>query len=367
MSPPGSEALAAAGRLRLQLGAAVRSALTGFTGQVSLIIRNNPRGSADELLARPDVLKGLADGLGTAHRAVLAMVARAWAGTGAADDDPVLAALMSDVDRAYAEAPARLHAAIRAAHASVPPREFEPGVSRPGAAPALEAAAERAAAVSAAIRDQADALSLRGRLTLSVAAGSGITASVLAEGLGRQAAGERLEKRWVSSMDSRTCMWCRALHGMTVPLGAQFPVGAPVALPHARTRRVATPAGERRYHLGIGDPIIYTHPPKAYLGMLLGPPRHPNCRCRLELVQAAPGPPGPMGPTTPAGPAPAVTVAGPAAPPPVTPSAAPQPPAYIHAAEIRAMPLGQFAGLDAFLRAALHELNQMLRRLLGLA
>jgi hypothetical protein len=61
-------------------------------------------------------------------------------------------------------------------------------------------------------------------------------------------------KRWVSRLDPKTCVYCRGLHGVVMPVGASF----------------AIEAGR------IGYRRIY--------GGLFAPPLHPRCRCRLEPV-----------------------------------------------------------------------------------
>lgn len=88
--------------------------------------------------------------------------------------------------------------------------------------------------------------------------------------------------------DPRSCFWCRRQHGLTIGLDESFlpHLGGPVAFGHDRIRHVATPAGERRSHMGIGSPIIYIHPPKPNRGKLQGPLLHPDCRCELEIVSA---------------------------------------------------------------------------------
>lgn len=60
-----------------------------------------------------------------------------------------------------------------------------------------------------------------------------------------------LNKMWVAVLDDRTCAHCKALHGRVIGPGAQFPADA---------------GGTS---LGV------------YQGVLIGPPRHPNCRCVL--------------------------------------------------------------------------------------
>lgn len=60
-----------------------------------------------------------------------------------------------------------------------------------------------------------------------------------------------LNKMWVAVLDKHTCSHCANLHGTIIGPGKQFPVNA----------------GATKL--------------KVYMGKLLGPPRHPNCRCIL--------------------------------------------------------------------------------------
>lgn len=60
-----------------------------------------------------------------------------------------------------------------------------------------------------------------------------------------------LRKMWVAVLDSATCSHCKALHGMIIDPGKQFPLDA-------------------------GRTLL-----RAYRGELFGPPRHPNCRCQI--------------------------------------------------------------------------------------
>lgn len=60
-----------------------------------------------------------------------------------------------------------------------------------------------------------------------------------------------LNKVWIAVLDSATCSHCAALHGTVLGPGEEYPANA-------------------------GDT-----PLKVYRNTLLGPPRHPNCRCVL--------------------------------------------------------------------------------------
>jgi hypothetical protein len=327
-----------------QLAAAVRQSVAEAAAYLALVTRSNPLGSADVLLARPDTSAVLQQALGEARQAAEDLVSQAWDETGApAGDDTVLGHLLGDIGRIFGNL-AHLHGLIRHAHASVPARRFEPGVTRPGEHPSQRAAEERAVAVRDALLGWGRQAALRARMAVHTAEGAGRTAAVLADALAREAAGERLAKRWRAHADSPTCcLWCRRLNGVTIGLRESFApyLGGPVAMPQSRTRRVATPAGERRYGMQAGSRIIYTQPPRPYRGRLQGPLLHPFCRCRLEIVR--------MGGET-AAPGDA------AAAPPVR---------FLSAADVRDMTADEYEADLAFLQAAVYELDQVLKRLAG--
>lgn len=68
--------------------------------------------------------------------------------------------------------------------------------------------------------------------------------------------GSPVYKMWVANfVQSKPCLTCLALHGTVIPLSDDFD-------------------GSRSYAAS---------PPQVY-GALSGPPRHPNCRCRLVIV-----------------------------------------------------------------------------------
>jgi len=313
-------------RLRIQLSAGIHAALAAFGHHMALLTRALPQSAADELLSRPDASGHLRSGLSSAQQLASALVRQAWEAGSGPPGSPVLEQLLADISDAYVLAASRMRTAIRDAHASVP-----------------SAGPERAAAVAEAIRAQADRLVASGRAALSVASSGSRTASVLEEGLRRQQAGEHLGKMWVSLLKPTTCRWCRALHGTVVPLGAEFDHGEPHETPHHKLRHVRTPAGERHFHRQIGAPIIFSYPPKVW-GQLLGPPRHPGCECRIELV--------PLGAGT--GPVQAL----PLAPEHEHP--------FVRASDIAALPDAQYHSLLSFITAAVHELRLVLRRILGL-
>jgi len=309
-------------RHAINAGAALRASLTRPLAHLIIESGNHPELSAAQLLTLPGIRENLQAALGSGGRVAAALLADAWQDGGGDPFSGVLEGLRADLDRMTGEFPGQLEGMLAEVLASGP--------------------ADWEAAVTRAAGNAADRLAVRARMTVGVATSFSRTQAVLAEGRRRQAAGEKVMKSWRSRLLPRTCRWCRALHGTMIPLDEEFPHGDPVALPQQRTRRVATPAGARRSDRAIGQPIIFTFPPAVWGGRLEGPPRHPECECEVVLVTLTDEPM----PALDRGPEPGTS--------------------YVHAADIAALPESRYQALRAFLRAATHELGQILDRLRGL-
>jgi hypothetical protein len=312
-------------------------------GYLALVTLNNPQGTADALLRRPDTDAVLRSALDESRELAADLVRQAWYSAGVpTGDDEMLTFLLDDIGSIFGDL-AHLHGIVRHAHASVPSYWFAPGVTAPGANPSQRAAERRADAVRDALLAWARQAALRAGMAAGHAEGAGTTAAVLASALARSAAGERLMKRWRAHTESPSCcFWCRRLDGVTIGLRASFApyLGGRVAMPQEHGRHVATRAGERRFGLPIGSQIVYTYPPRPYRGKLQGPLAHPNCRCRLEIVPAF----GSSAMSSKAG-------------------SEQAPAGFLSAAEVRDMPEDAYQADLAFLQAAVHELGQVLRRL----
>jgi hypothetical protein len=310
--------------LRAQVAQAVTHQLSLYADHLALVVGNNPQGSVTDILARPDVQQSLAVSLEAGKSQAMAAVQHAWADAGGQLTDPAYHHLVLDVTRAYNQAPTEIsHSVVQAFHSVPPPAPFVPGQDQPGTNPQMHAAVRRAVAVRDAVNGQAQSLALRNGLSVDVAGSHGATSALLAEAMGRPDAA-RLGKRWVASMngmDPKSCAWCRKLHGTVIPLGDQFDHGAPIP--------------------GKYKPI---QPPKVWRGVLAGPPRHPNCRCRLEIVPL------------------------PGAEPVPVPSPAAQVPEeeLVSSDEIADLPEERYVSFREFLSAALHELGQVIRAILGI-
>src|ERR1700760_3003946 len=81
-----------------QLGAAILSPVEKLAAYLSLITRANPRGSADALLARPDVAAMLTEALSEGRESAVTYIEQGWLASGADPADPVYARLQVDVD-----------------------------------------------------------------------------------------------------------------------------------------------------------------------------------------------------------------------------------------------------------------------------
>jgi len=329
-------------QLEQQLAAAVRSAMAEAAGYLALVTRTNPRGSADALLRRPDTDAVLSGALDEAREAAAEAVRQAWyASADAPAETPMLRWLLDDIDRIFGNL-AHLRGLVRHAHASVSGEPFTRGVHAPGEHPSQRAAERRADAVRDTLLAWGGTAAVRARMAVSTAGGAGQTAAVLAVAERQAAAGERLMKQWKAHTESPSCChWCRRLNGVTIGLRASFApyLGGPVPLPRESYRYVRTEAGERRYGLPAGSPVAHVNPPRPYHGELQGPLLHPFCRCRLVIVRAG---------------------SHEAAAEPIG-----EPARFVSAADVRDMPDDSYQATRAFLQAAAHELDQVLKRLAG--
>lgn len=296
-----------------QLAAAVRAVFAPVAAYLNLVTRNNPHGGAGGLLGRPDVRAQLGAAFDEAWGASREAVQSAWTEAGPVTTG-LLPELLQDVNRAYnAQAMLALEEQIRAAWEAVPNREFVPGVTEPGANPSREAAHERGQAVQDAVEAFARHASLRNELSENVAAGMAQTEAEL------EGAPGGARKRWRAHVEKPACcFWCRRLNGITIPVGESFAhhVGLPADL------------------TGHGH---LTQPPKPYHGWLQGPRLHPHCQCWLEIIEEGEEPEDVSQPRESSG--------------------------FISSSDIKALPEGKYRALVEFLKAAEHELAQVLHRL----
>lgn len=307
-----------------------------YVGQLT---ENNPASNAAVILTRPDVEAVLQQALDRGRQLAGDTVREAWGG---GPQHEYLDWLLTDIDRSY-DSLAVLRAAIRASWHSVPQARFRPGVTTPGVNPRMRAAIERAAAVRQAVLQHGAGIALRNRLAVESAAIASRAQAQIAQGEKLAMAGEQVWKQWRCSRnppDERTCHWCRALHGMVIPLHANFP------------------AGEAADLTGHGR---LTRPPRLYHGVLQGPPRHPRCRCHLVILTRLPRgevssePSGGQGEPAVVPPDRGAGEEGLKEPRPA--------PAFLAATDIRSMDESRYQALIHFVEAATHELAQLLERL----
>jgi hypothetical protein len=304
-----------------QIASAVRQPVAEAAGYLALVIRSTAPDSADQLLRRPDTGAVLRQALDEARSAAEELVLRSWYSAGdLTGEDPALRHLLDDTGRIFGNL-GHLHGAVRRAYLSAPD--------------------QRADAVRDALLSWGRQAALRARMTVHTAAGTGAAVAALADALEREAQGERLRKRWRAHTESASCCyWCRKLNGLTIPLRGSFTpyLGGPVAMMRSQQRHVATRAGERKYKLPVGSEIVYTHPPRPYHGRLQSPLLHPQCRCWLEIVHTGDSvQQSPDEKSAPAG--------------------------FVFADDIRDMSEDEYQADLAFLQAAVHELDQLLKRL----
>lgn len=297
--------------LRAQLASTVTSSLEQFANNLAYVIQANPQGTITDVLDdRPDVRQSLMASLASARSAARTALAQAYPGQDITS--PLYQSLIADIDDAYAHAPSQIrHALLQVFHAH-PDVQFQPGIHTPGENPSSHAALERAQAARSVISALGSSLALRNGLSVHVADAGGRTEALLAD------APPGSYKRWRASMDGkdpRSCAWCRALHGTSVPVTVQFPHPSQIG----------------------------THkPPKLYMGVLPGPPLHPNCRCEIDILDAEPQPPVGLQPT-----------------------ALRSTTLMLSSEDVASLPTERYQQLRHFLSAALHELGQILSRLIS--
>lgn len=255
---PSSQVLAHAVTGRATLAAAVaplwqaagrrwRGAALIAARHVALVLANNPEREPAEVLGRRDVAEALQQPFERAWDLLERDLQAAWrrgvqAGLRQARADMASLGMTAppgvpDVDRSVLTRLLADVATNRAAHMS-------------RMANRIQTAADPAAAITAVANDEAH----RARAGLSTAGAEGYSAAQRAAyARAAQEGGYTVRLMWVTHFRPGTCGTCAALHGTTVALGEEFDPEA---------------------HFGAG------RPPRPY-GDFQGPPRHPNCGCRL--------------------------------------------------------------------------------------
>lgn len=211
---------------------------------VTLILRNNPQRPLEEVLGRVDVQQALLIPFEEAASTAKTAITQVWDGASALGQThanqllsalnlpgaeaalpPLPTSLLHDVDANVATARARF---IQAMAADDP-------AARMSAIMADQARRARSSADVAATRAHYQAME---QMLQAAMADQGIL----------------IRKMWVTRFGPGTCTTCAKLHGTVRNLGQEFP-----------------PDGS----------------PPVYGGVLHGPPRHPNCRCRIVPYMAS--------------------------------------------------------------------------------
>jgi hypothetical protein len=247
---------------------AFRSSVANFITQVNLVAINNPDMTADQVLARPDVKESLQVSLREAQDASWAAIlegAQAAAKLAESSSEAELKSLglddsgldwiessfqssiKEDLARNYKLLSATVQQKVRDGFAL--PVNVEGSSNQPKAA-----ATRRTFAASTLVERSAQALSNRAAASASSLVNRSYTDYQLLK------APPGSYKMWVANFQraNSPCLTCAALHGTTIPLQEEF------------------------------DPeMSFESKPPAIYQNLLGPPRHPNCRCRIVIVRGS--------------------------------------------------------------------------------
>lgn len=314
------------GTARTQVQAAYGSFSTKFAVLLTRVVKNNPMSSADDVLKREDITEALQAVFDQAQQSSRQAIKAAFvsasalgqqaiqsdlsklgvsAGTPEPLDMAYLNHVLEDLDRnIVAAAEQVVQATIAAWDQPLPASYHEGGTSTN---PLRDQSKNRAAAVAKALdKIRADA-QLRTELGASVVAQRSFSDAQEASLKSALAVnpGAHLRKIWLAQFKGNNpCPSCAELHGTIVEVGEEFPHGS-FNLPVYRD--------------------------------LMGPPRHPNCRCRQApfLDGLSPKP---------------VTS--------VEQAQAAKPPVQMTSAQVRQMSGSRYSALVAALRAAFKALSR---------
>jgi hypothetical protein len=241
-----------------------------FTGLLGLVVKNNPGKTPEEILGREDIAelltKTLETGLSRARRSIQsAHVSAGGLGSVSAAQDlarlgivaprvptpgtDYLNSVLADLERNVSSVVSKASDAIRDVWDLPLPPSYHQAVG--GAAnPLKEQAAIRSQAIKHEVERIARDLTLRSELGVASVAHRAFTdaQTMVFKAAAEANPGVAILKVWVADTKSERppCALCNALHGLAIPLDEEFP---------------------------HGNADVY--------GDLQGPPRHPNCRCRI--------------------------------------------------------------------------------------
>ena len=305
-------------RVRDLIATQLRVITVTATAHLDTVIRANPAASGAEISADAAVYTATTAALDAARTATQATVRAGWRAayslgvasaaaqvddlgrdaTTPTDDESYLSALLGDITAAFSGARLDITDAVRTAH---------DGAATPDG---------RVTATGDAVDRAVRRLGVRVTAAAVMAVHRGFTDAQTAvfTDLADSAPWMRLTKRW-EVRSTNPCPACAALDGTQVGLDETFDA-------------TATDDGST--------------PPRVYRD-LHGPPRHPNCRCRIVLE-------------------PSVATAKLRA---QTTRAAPGAPVHLSATQVRLMPTPAYTALNRFLSAALTRLQALLKEIDG--
>lgn len=237
----------------------LRGITTAYTAALRAALNANPTASIDEIISSPDVHRMLTDALAGASTAVQISIRAGYRGGqrhARTEAGAESARLGHDAEQATVEAAfldnilADVAVAFRAAGVDIVDSVRANDDSNADAAARIQAGSE---ATDRAVRR----LSVRITAAAAVAVHRGYTDTQLAiyAHLGAAAPYLSLRKRWVVT-STTPCPACSGLHDTAIGIDEEFD------------------------HDETDDPAF--NPPRVYRD-LQGPPRHPNCRCRIVL------------------------------------------------------------------------------------
>lgn len=232
---------------------------------VALVVANNPGKTVDDILGRPDIQQALRDNWQTAVDDTRRTILRAWSmgvrlGSQQAEQD------MATLGMQPGSPPAPLEVGRELLKRFLDDAETNAEAAGDRMIAAVRSSDGSSEGVRNAVTTEASKQATRARAGITMAGGEGYHAAQTTMYAEAAAAGGYVVKvMWVTHFRPGTCRTCAALHGDVVVLGTEF---------------------DHFAHLGAGKP-------PTVFGSLAGPPRHPNCGCRLvpfidaEVVQQA--------------------------------------------------------------------------------
>lgn len=229
-------------------------AASAALAHVKVVVQNNPKADIADLLARPDVQQALSLPFTVASQDTARIITDAWNSGVTIGQSHAL----SDLSDLGMTAPSLGDVATTTLDSLLTDAEANAQAARERLVGAITGA--QPGKVLEGLQSALDDLRRRAVLGVDAARTMGSTEAQL--GVYEQAqkeSGQQIRLLWVTHFRPTTCATCAALHGKNIPLGGTF-------------SDTATFSGKA---------------PKTYLP-LAGPPRHPNCGCRVVAYVMVP-------------------------------------------------------------------------------